>query len=110
LQGDGRKFLEPVQAAGGVGVAQRDGEDQSPGQRRQPSQQAPLALGRPSTDGVIAMIDGLEERLQVGLDPRLLSGRDQDQRETGAGQGALKSALETVPLDRHDTGLDRPTH
>jgi hypothetical protein len=59
---------------------------------------------------VIAFVDGLQQRRQMGLGPRLLGGRDQDQREMGAGQAALDGAADAVPLDRHDTDLHRPTH
>jgi hypothetical protein len=86
LKGNRGQLLEPVQAAGRVDVAQGDGEHQLPGQRFQPSFAALPARGWPAPDHVIAVIDGLQERIQMGLGPRLLSRRDQNQRQMGAGQ------------------------
>jgi hypothetical protein len=55
------------------------------------------------------MIDRLQERLQVGLGPGLLGGRDQDQGEMRAGQPALDRAADPVRSDRDDPRLRGPT-
>ena len=49
------------------------------------SQRDPLlpAAGRPAADDVVAVVDGLQERFEVGLGPRLLGGRDQHERQAG---------------------------
>jgi hypothetical protein len=110
LEGDGRQLLQPVQAAGGVDIAQRDREHQPPGQRCQPSPATIPAPGGPTADDVIAVVDGLQERLQVGRGPRLLGRRDQDERELGAGQADGERVVEPLPRGPHDSGLHRPAH
>jgi hypothetical protein len=56
------------------------------------------------------MIDGLQERLQVGLGPRLVGGRDQDQGEMGAVQADGQGVVETLILGSAYTCLHRPVH
>jgi hypothetical protein len=86
LEGDGGQFVEPVQAAGRMDVPQRDGEDQSPEHRRQPSPEPRQVAGRPPADDMIAGVDGLQERRQVTRGPRLLGRRDQHEGKMGVGQ------------------------
>jgi hypothetical protein len=93
-----------------VDVLQRDGEHQAPGHRRQPSREPLPAPGRPTADDVIAVVDGLQERLEMILGPRLLGRRDQDEREMGAFQAEGQRAVETVLPGADDAGLHHPAH
>jgi hypothetical protein len=108
LEGDGRQLLEAVQAARRVDVAQRDGEHQPPGHRREPTPQALPALDRPAADDMIAVIDGLEERLQMLRGPRLRGRRDQDEREMGVAKADGEGVVQPLPRGPDDTGLHRP--
>jgi hypothetical protein len=110
LEGDGRQLLEPVQAAGGMDVAQRDREHQPPGDRRHPSPATFPAPDGPTANDVIAMVDGLQERHRVIRGPRLLGRRDQDEREMGALQAAGQRDGDAFLRDGHDPGLRRPAH
>jgi hypothetical protein len=110
LKGNRRQLLEPVQVAGRVDVAQGDGEDQSPGQRSQPSFVRVPASDWPAPHDVIAMIDGLQERLQMSLGPRLLGRRDQNKRKPSASQTLAQRLGEPLVVDRDDPGFDRAIH
>jgi hypothetical protein len=88
LECDRCQLVESMQPAGGVDVAQRDGEHQAPRPRRQPSPAALPAPGRPSADDVIAVVNRLQERIQMGLGQGLRGRRDQHQRPLRAGQAA----------------------
>jgi hypothetical protein len=110
LQRDLGQLLEPVQAAGGMDVAQRDREDQAAGPGRQPTRPTCPALRGPAADDVVAVVDRLEQGLQMGLGPRLLGRRHQDEREVGAGQADGQGGVEPSAGDRHDPGLDRAVH
>jgi hypothetical protein len=92
-----------------VDIAQRHGEDQPPGPGRQPSDDASPSFGRPSANDVIAVVDRLQQRLEVRLCPRFLGGRDQDKGEMRAFQAVLEGALDAGRPDRDDAALDGPT-
>lgn len=94
-----------MQPAGGMDVAHRHGEDQPPGPRGQPARAIAPAVGGPSADGVVAVVDGLEQRLEVGRGPRLLGGRDQHQREPGPREADRQCGVEPPVVDRDDAGL-----
>jgi hypothetical protein len=86
LERNGRQLVQPVQPAWGMDVMQRHGEDQAPGECPEPARPALAAAGRPATDDVVTMVDGFQERFEVGGRPRLTGGRHQDQRQTRAVQ------------------------
>ena len=78
----------PVQLAGRMDVAQRDGEDQPPGQAAPATAGALSApTGRPPADDVVAVVDRLPAAAPDGLGPGLLGRRDQhegqDRRRPG---------------------------
>jgi hypothetical protein len=56
---------------------------------------------------VITLVDGLEERLQVSLGPRLLGRRDEHEGKMSTGQAQGERAVEPLVFDRDDPGLHR---
>ena len=83
LQVDVSDFLGPVEPARGMNVEHRGGEHHLPKSRLEPARESTGARGLTAADDVIAGVDGLQERNQVGLGPRLVSHRDQGQRGLG---------------------------
>jgi hypothetical protein len=59
---------------------------------------------------MVAVVDGRQQRLQMGLGPRFLSRRDQDEGEMGAGQALGQRGVEPPAIDRDDPGLHRAVH
>jgi len=82
LERDDRQLVQPVQPAWGMDVMQRHGEHLAPGECPEPARPALPAAGRPATDDVVTMVDGFQQRFEVGGRPRLAGGRHQDERQT----------------------------
>jgi hypothetical protein len=59
---------------------------------------------------VIAVVDGLQQRLQMLRGPRLLGRRDQDEREVGAAQADDERLVEPTTRGPDDASLHRPAH
>jgi hypothetical protein len=89
-------------------VDQRYREDQAVRQTIQPAFPPLPASGRPTADDVVAVVDRLQERLQVRLCPGLSRRGDQDQRMARALQPIGEQASEVRAVDGHDTALDWP--
>ena len=90
LERDRPQRLEPVDRGGRVGVFDRHGEQQPPGPGAQPPRQARRAGCGAAAEGVVAAVDLLEERVEVGAGPRLDGRRHQHQRQADALQGPLQ--------------------
>ncbi len=110
LEGDRGQLVEPVQLAGRMDVPQRHGEDQPPAHGRQPRPNSFPGPGRPPADDVIAVVDGLQQRLQVALGPRLLGRRDQDEGKLGTVQTEAQRKVESLARRPDDAGFDHPAH
>jgi hypothetical protein len=89
--------LAPVHPAGREGVEHRQGEEDSPGEGCQPPPGIPARGRRASADDVVAVVDRLQERVEVGDRPFLEGRRHQDDRLRTAGQALLERL---VPADR----------
>ena len=99
-----------MEPAGRVDVAYRDREDEPPGDRQEPSPPSFASAGRPASDDVIAVVDRLEERLEVRLGQGLLGGRHQNQRESSTLESRGQGAAEASVHDRNDSRLHLPAH
>jgi hypothetical protein len=95
LERDGRQLVQSMQPARRMDVNQWYGEDQAPGDGLQPASKALPVAGRPAADHVVTMIDGFQERLEVGGRPRLAGGRYQDQRQTRPDQSLVDYPMVT---------------
>lgn len=83
-------------------VAEWDGEDDPPRPGRQPTEQAATRRDGAPADDVVAVVDGLEERFQMGLGPRLIGRRDEDERQVGSLQADPQGLVEAPAVDRDD--------
>jgi hypothetical protein len=108
LERDRRQLVEPVQAAGRVDVEDRHGEDQPPRQAGDAAEQAGDQPGAAAADDVVAMVERRQERPEVGVGPRLLGRRDQDDGGRGPVQAHLQGLLLAAARDRDDVHLGRP--
>lgn len=89
-------------------VEQGHGEDQPARQSSEPAHQAGAGPERPTADDVVAVLDRLEQWREVLRGPRLDGGRHQHQRQPGAGQADLQSAIQSAVGGRDDPGLHDP--
>jgi hypothetical protein len=65
LERDRCQLLAPVQPAGGVDVVDRDREDEPPGEPADPAADLREPSYPPPADDVVAMVDRLQERLDM---------------------------------------------
>jgi len=81
LKWDGRQLLGPMEPAGRIQVQDGDGENQPPPEGSNPSSGGLDAAHPPPANGVVAVINRLQEGIEMLVGPGLGSGRQQDQRE-----------------------------
>jgi hypothetical protein len=105
LERDRRQRLEPVEPGRRVDVGHRHREDHVPGPVAQPAPHAAEPRGRPAADDVVAGVDGLQERVQVGVGPGLRRRGHQHQGQRRPGQRPLQDPSPALVLRRLDDGL-----
>jgi hypothetical protein len=109
LQGDGPELLAPMEPAGRVDVLDRHREDEPPGEpaepARQPHGQAILARA----DDVIAMVDRLEQGIEVGRGPGLARRGHEHERRDGPLEPPGDRLMEVEMVAHDDDALDVPS-
>jgi hypothetical protein len=90
-------------------VLQRNGENQTPQQHAWPARPGSSGASRTPAHDVVAVVDGLEQRLHMGRRPRFLSRRHEDQGQVRSLESSLQGTGEVRPFDLDDALLDRPT-
>ena len=93
--------------AWGEDVVHGQCEQDSPGESREPPADAPARPDRPSTDDVVAGVDRLEERVEVGGGPGLGGRRHQDDRVRPVGEPLLQglAPADGVGADHEGVGF-----
>jgi hypothetical protein len=86
-------------------VENRQGEQDPPWEGREPSAPTPSGWRRASADDVVAMVDRLEERVEVGDRPFLEGRRHQDDRLGPAGQALFQRLVPSSGVGPDDEGL-----
>jgi hypothetical protein len=76
LKWDRGELVEAMEPAGRVDVLDGDGEDELPGEPAEPSGQALVDADPPLPDDVVAVVDRLQERVEMGRRPEVERGRD----------------------------------
>jgi len=84
--------LGPVDAAGRMNIGDRHTEHPARRAVRQPTPEPPAKGQRAAADDVIGLVDGVQERLHVGIGPRSRRRGDDDQRHGRLGHGLFESA------------------
>jgi hypothetical protein len=83
LESDRLQLVAAVQPARRVHIPDRDREDEPPGQPRQPVEWAPPAADWSPPDDVVAAINRLQERFEMGRRPGRTRGRHEDEGMDG---------------------------
>lgn len=109
MVGDRLQRLATVQAAGGVDVGGRHGEQQTPAERRQPAGEPTDEPDPPRPEDVIGPVDRDEERVEMLGGPGGLGGRNQHERQRCAFEPARQRGSAAVPgLADDDLGFAAP--
>jgi hypothetical protein len=108
LKRDGQQLLQPMEPARRVDVVQRNGEDHSPHQSGQPACRGGTARRGAPADGVVALVDGLQQRIQVTCGPGFDRSCQQHQRQASVLKTAAKRVCKAAFVDHDDSLLDRP--
>jgi hypothetical protein len=80
--------FQPMELAGGVDIKQGDGEQEPLGQGSQPALPSRPGARRAPANHVVAVVDRLQEGLQVAPGPRLGCSRHEHKRQARTFQGA----------------------
>lgn len=102
LERDALQFLAAVKLDRREDVAHRHAEQEPPARRAQPAGQTPAKAHGASAEHVVALVDGLEQGIEMGPRPDLVRERDESERERRTRQAFLDR---TVPAAR---GVDDP--
>jgi hypothetical protein len=108
LQRDGLQLLAPMEPARRVDVVDRHREDHPPGE---PAEPAPEAHGRPvlpPADDVIAMIDRVQQRIEMGGGPGLARRGHEHERGDGPLEPQGERLVQAAPGARDDHAVDLP--
>jgi hypothetical protein len=96
--------------AGGEDVVHRQGEEDPPGEGREPPGDPPALADRSTADDVVAAVDRLEERVEVGGRPGLGGRCHQDDRVRPVGEPFLQGSApaDRLGMDHEGVGLATP--
>jgi hypothetical protein len=108
LERNRRQLLAPMEPARGVQVGNRHREEKSSGRTGDPARQARSVAPIAAADHVVALIDRLQERLQMSVGPGLAGGRHEHQRLGRAGKASLERSAEPARVDYLDHSLRGP--
>lgn len=104
---DRLQFVAPVHATRGINVSNRNREDEPPRKRARRFRQTPPDAEGPSADDVVAMVDRLQERVEVRRRPRIPSRRDQYDRMRSLRCFTLQNVAERFPRNVDDSDVQR---
>jgi len=85
LKGHGRQLFKPVEPTGGVDIQHRHREEDLPRESRKPSSDPTWNRSASSSQNHVAMVDCLEQRVEMCLGPAFFGRRDQRERTLRAG-------------------------
>jgi hypothetical protein len=105
LQRDRRQLVAAMEAARRVHVVHGHGEDQLPGEPAEPSAQPLQQAHPPRADDVVAVIDRLEQGIEVRRGPGRAGRRHQHERHDRPGEPAAYGRAPANRFGHDDDGL-----